>query len=285
MSIFIDKLKFELELRTYSPSTIKLYICQVKLLEKHYNKSCDSITPEEIKEYLHFRISNGISYSNIDIACNAFKIMFNTILQRNWSDSVIVRPKKLQKLPCVLTKEEILTIISNVTNLKHKSILLTIYSSGLRISEALNLKISDIDSGNMRIKVNSGKGSKDRYTILGQQNLSLLRTYYKFFKPNNYLFIGSNPDIPLQSRNIQKVFQVAKDKAGIIKPATVHTLRHSFATHLLEAGTDLRTIQLLLGHDNINTTCIYLHLSSNSILSVKSPLDGGAIYEQNPRYF
>lgn len=272
-------MKFELELRTYSPSTIKHYISQVKLLEKHYNKSCDLITSDEIKEYLHFRISSGISYSNIDISCNAFKIMFNTVLNRNWSDNVIVRPKKQQKLPCVLSKEEILSIISKVSNLKHKTILLTIYSSGLRISEVLNLKISDIDSINIRNKINSGKGNKDRYTILGQENLAFLRAYYKLVKPVNYLFIGANPDIPLQSRNIQKIFQVARDKAGIIKPATVHTLRHSFATHLLEMGTDLRTIQLLLGHDNLNTTCIYLHLSSKSILSVKSPLDGGLIYE------
>jgi integrase/recombinase XerD len=279
MNNCIDKLKFELELRTYAPSTIKHYICQVNLLEKHYNRSCDLITSDEIKKYLHFRISSGISYSNVDISCNAFKLMFNTVLGRNWSDNIIVRPKKQQKLPCVLSKQEILSIIKHVSNFKHRAILLTIYSSGLRISEALNLKISDIDSKNMRIKVNCGKGNKDRYTILGQENLKLLRTYYKLFKPQSYLFAGINPDIPLQARNIQKIFQEAKTKAGINKPATVHTLRHSFATHLLEAGTDLRTIQLLLGHDNINTTCIYLHLSSKTIRSVTSPLDGGTIYE------
>jgi integrase/recombinase XerD len=279
MNNCIDKLKFELKLRTYAPSTIKHYICQVNLLEKHYNKSSDLITSEEIKKYLHFRISSGISYSNVDISCNAFKLMFNTVLGRNWSDNIIVRPKKQQKLPCVLSKQEILSIIKHVSNLKHRAILLTIYSSGLRISEALNLKISDIDSKNMRIKVNCGKGSKDRYTILGKENLKLLRSYYKLIKPQSYLFAGINPNIPLQARNIQKIFQEAKTKAGINKPATVHTLRHSFATHLLEAGTDLRTIQLLLGHDNINTTCIYLHLSSKTILSVTSPLDGGTFYE------
>ena len=279
MNNCINKLRFELELRTYSPSTIRHYICQVKLLEEHYKKPCDLITSDEIKEYLHFRISSGISYSNVDISCNAFKIMFNTVLNRNWSDSVIVRPKKQQKLPCVLSKEEILSIINHVSNFKHRTILLTIYSSGIRISEALNLKISDIDSKSMRIKINSGKGNKDRYTILGQENLNLLRAYYKIFKPQSYLFTGVNSDIPLQARNIQKIFQDAKTKAGIIKPATVHTLRHSFATHLLEMGTDLRTIQLLLGHDNINTTCVYLHLSSKDILSVKSPLDGGIIFE------
>lgn len=123
--------------------------------------------------------------------------MFNTVLNRNWSDSVIVRPRKEQKLPCVLSREEILSIINHVSNFKHKTILLTIYSSGLRISEALNLKISNIDSKNMRIKVNSGKGIKDRYTILGEENLNLLREYYKLFRPKSYLFAGVNPDIPL----------------------------------------------------------------------------------------
>jgi len=279
MNNCIDKLRFELELRTYAPSTIKHYICQVNLLEKYYNKPSDLITSDEIKKYLHFRISSGVSYSNVDIACNAFKLLFNTVLDRNWSDKIIVRPRKHQKLPCVLSKQEILSIVKNVTNLKHRVILLTIYSSGLRISEALNLKITDIDSENMRIKVNCGKGNKDRYTILGEENLKLLRSYYKLFKPQSYLFAGINSGIPLQSRNIQKIFQNAKIRAGIMKPATVHTLRHSFATHLLEMGTGIRTIQLLLGHSNINTTCIYLHLSSKTILSVTSPLDGGDIYE------
>jgi integrase/recombinase XerD len=279
MNNLIDKMKFELELRTYSTSTIKHYISQVTLLEKFLNKSSDLIAPDEIKKYLHHRISSGISYSNIDIACNAFKIMFNLVLNRNWSDNVIVRPKKEQKLPVVLTREEVLSIIDNVSNIKHKTILSTIYSSGLRISEALNLKISDIDSKNMRIKVNCGKGNKDRYTILGRHNLNILRYYFKLYRPQNYLFEGLNPDTPLTQRNTQKIFQDARIKSGIIKPATVHTLRHSFATHLLEAGTDLRTIQILLGHENINTTCVYLHLSSNTILSVTSPLDGGALYE------
>ena len=270
-------MQYEMELRTYAPSTQKHYLSQIRLLENYSNKSCPLISPDEIKQFLHHRIKSGISYSNVDIACNAFKVMFNSVLNRNWSDNVIVRPKKLKKLPCVLSLDEIGSILSHISNFKHKTILVTAYSAGLRISEVLNLKISDIDSANMRIKINNDKGNKDRFSILGQKNLSMLRHYYKLYKPADFLFPGVTPDKPLAPRQIQVAFKSAKQKAGILKPATVHTLRHSFATHLLENGTDLRTIQILMGHSNINTTCVYLHLSTNRILSVKSPLDGGSI--------
>lgn len=277
MENHIQKMQYEMELRTYAPSTQKHYLSQIRLLENYFNKSCPLISPDEIKQFLHHRIKSGISYSNVDIACNAFKVMFNSVLNRNWSDDVIVRPKKLKKLPCVLSLDEIASILSHISNFKHKTILVTAYSAGLRISEVLNLKISDIDSANMRIKINNGKGNKDRFSILGQKNLSMLRHYYKLYRPTDFLFPGVIPDKPLAPRQIQTAFKSAKEKAGILKPATVHTLRHSFATHLLENGTDLRTIQILMGHSNINTTCVYLHLSTNRILSVKSPLDGGSI--------
>ncbi|MCQ1530208.1 tyrosine-type recombinase/integrase [Lutispora saccharofermentans] len=203
--------------------------------------------------------------------------MFNSVLNRNWSDNVIIRPKKLKKLPSVLSIAEIGSILSHINNFKHKTILVTAYSAGLRISEVLNLKISDIDSANMRIKINNGKGNKDRFSILGEKNLSMLRHYYKLYRPTDFLFPGITPDKPLAPRQIQAAFKSAKENAGILKPASVHTLRHSFATHLLENNTDLRTIQILMGHSNINTTCVYLHLSTNRILSVKSPFDGGNI--------
>ncbi len=277
MTNHIEKMKFEMQLRTFAPATEKHYLCQIRLLEKHFNKPCPLITGDEIKEFLHHRIKSGISYSNVDIACNAFKIMFNAVLNRGWSDNVIVRPKKLKKLPPVLSREEILLILSQIDNIKHKTILLTAYSSGLRISEVLNLLLIDIDSKNMRIKVRDGKGGKDRFSVLGQENLNALRHYWKLYKPTDFLFPGRIKGQPLTPRNVQKAFKDAKEKAGILKPATVHTLRHSFATHLLENNIDLRTIQVLLGHGNINTTCIYLHLSTKKLSSVQSPLDGGSI--------
>ena len=159
-------------------------------------------------------------------------------------------------------------------NLKHKTILLTTYSSGLRISETLNLRISDIDSSAMLIRVNHGKGNKDRLTILSHENLKMLRLYWKRYRPTDLLFPGLLEGKPMAARTIQHAFQVAKDKVGITKPATVHTLRHSFGTHLLEDNTDLRTIQVLMGHSDISTTSLYLHLSTKHISSVRSPLDG-----------
>jgi len=215
-----------MEIRGYSPNTQRHYLSHVRLLEKFCNKPLGEISPDEIKQYLHHRIKKGISYSNIDISCNAFKVMFNSILHRNWSDDIIVRPKKLKKLPYVLSKDEILSIIGNVNNLKHKVILLTAYSAGLRISEVLNLRVSDIDSKNMLIRVRSGKGGKDRFTILGEENLNLLRQYWKLYKPHDLLFPGLVEGKPLAARNVQRVFKTAKEKAGISKPVSVHSLRH-----------------------------------------------------------
>ena len=166
--------------------------------------------------------------------------------------------------------------LNHISYLKHKTILLTIYSAGLRISEVLNLSCADIDSKNMLIRVRGGKGGKDRFTILGKENLLLLRHYWTVFKPTSLLFPGRYPGKPLSARSVQQVFKAAKDKAGISTPVSVHSLRHSFATHLLENNTDLRTIQVLLGHANIDTTCVYLHLSTNRLCSVTSPLDLGA---------
>lgn len=275
LSSHLQSMKFEMELRGYSPQTQNHYLSHLRVLEKHVSKSALQITPDELKQFLHHRIKSGISYSNINISCNAFKLFFNKVLSFNWSDDVIIRPKRPKALPHVLSKDEILSIIDQVANLKHKTILLTTYSSGLRISETLNLRISDIDSKNMLIRVNQGKGNKDRLTVLSLENLKLLRLYWKLYRPSDLLFPGLIEGKPIVARNVQHVFQVAKDKVGITKPATVHTLRHSFATHLLEGNADLRTIQVLLGHSNISTTSKYIHLSTKHIASVKSPLDGG----------
>jgi len=268
-------MKFEMELRGYSPLTQNHYLCHLRQLEKFSNKPAPQVSPDELKLFLHNRIKSGISYSNINISCNAFKLFFNKVLSYNWSDDVIIRPKRPKKLPHVLSKDEILSITDQVLNTKHKTILLTTYSSGLRISETLNLRISDIDSKNMLIRVNHGKGNKDRLTVLSVENLKMLRLYWKLYRPTDLLFPGRVAGKPIAARNIQHVFQVAKDKVGITKPATVHTLRSSFATHLLEDNTDLRTIQVLMGHSDISTTSNYIHLSTKHISSVKSPLDGG----------
>ncbi len=270
---YLQQMKVEIELRGLSAQTLQHYLSHLRLLEKYLNKPACQVSPDELKEYLYHRIQSG-SYSNINISCNAFKLFFNKVLNYNWSDDVIVRPKRPKKLPCVLSKDEVLSIIDHVGNLKHKVILLTTYSSGLRISETLNLRISDIDSNRMLIRINHGKCDKDRLTVLSPKTLQMLRAYWKLYRPSDLLFPGLIYGKPIAARNIQHIFQLAKSNAGILKPATVHTLRHSFATHLLESNTDLRTIQMLLGHSDISTTAKYIHLSTKHIASVRSPLDG-----------
>ena len=213
----IEQMQYEMELRTFAQSSKKHYLSQIRLLEKYFDMPCTLITPSQIKEYLHYRIKSGISYSNIDIACNAFKIMFNTVLNRNWSDDIIIRPKKIQKLPVVLSRDEIIRIFSFIDNVKYKAILTTAYSAGLRISEVLNLKVTDIDSKNMSIKVNQGKGNKDRFSILGKENLNALRNYYKLYKPSDFLFPGATANKPLTARHIQATFKTALLKSGIKK--------------------------------------------------------------------
>jgi len=172
-----------------------------------------------------------------------------------------------------LSEAEVKNILSNVNNLKHKVILMTIYSAGLRISEAINLKIKDIDSNRMQIRVEQSKGKKDRYTLLSKKTLEMLRLYFKEYKPKEWLFEGAKEGTPYSAKSIQTIFTEATKLAGIKKRATVHTLRHSFATHLLENGTDLRYIQSLLGHESSKTTEIYTHITTKGFDQILSPLD------------
>jgi len=185
----------------------------------------------------------------------------------------IPRSKKQSKLPVVLSPQEVLSIFDAVSNIKHKAILMTTYDAGLRVSETANLLLSDIDSSRMSIFVRQGKGQRDRYSLLSQTNLILLREYWKQYRPSSYLFPGSSPEKPISCRTIQQVFYDARKKAGIHKKASVHSLRHSFASHLLESGTDLFRIQQLLGHFNLETTSKYLHMVQPKVLQVKAPLD------------
>lgn len=185
----------------------------------------------------------------------------------------IPRAKKEKKLPVVLSPSEVKRIFNATVNIKHKAILMTIYGAGLRVSEAANLKISDIDSSNMQIHIRQGKGKKDRYCMLSPMILNILREYYKYYHPKEWLFQGSTPNKPISSRTIERVFEISKKKSGITKNATVHTLRHSFATHLLESGVDVYHIQQLMGHSSVKTTSIYIHLQRKDVLNIKSPLD------------
>lgn len=269
-----EKMKMDMELRGYSPVTIKHYLGHVEGLTRYFSKSPELLDIDEIREYLHYCImEKHLSEGTVNNIYSAIKFLFEKTLERDWKVEKVSRIKEGRKLPAVLSQSEVKAILDATKNLKHRALLMTIYASGLRVSEAANLKVTDIDSKNMQIFVDQGKGKKDRYTILSKSNLEVLRKYWKRYQPKTYLFPGENPEGPISVRSIQKVFAAAKEKAGIKKKASVHTLRHSFATHLLDAGTDICYIQKLLGHTDINTTTIYLHLRKMDLLNIKSPMD------------
>jgi len=274
MGALYDQMKMDLELKNFSPKTITCYLtCMVKFV-RHYGQSPVEMGEEEIRKYLHHLIhEKEASQSFINQAYSAIKFFYEVTLGRPWNATRIPRSKIRKKLPVVLSMHEVQSLLSSVANLKHLAILITIYSAGLRLAEATHLKVSDIDSERMTILVRQGKGNKDRYTVLGQKNLELLRQYYKTYRPVEWLFPSKDPAQPLSGSSVQKVFKNALRRAGIKKKASVHTLRHSFATHLLESGTDLYHIQRLLGHTTAKTTSVYLHITGRDIAKVKSPID------------
>jgi site-specific recombinase XerD len=204
---------------------------------------------------------------------SAVKILFVDVLHRDWEHMKIKRPRKEKKLPAVFSKPEISLLLSHVKNIKHKSIFITTYSAGLRINEVRMLKPVDIDSERMQIRVENGKGKKTRLTLLSPNVLAQLREYYKLYRPVNYLFEGQQAGSPISQRTIQHVFFECVKRSGITKAVTFHSLRHSFATHLLEQGANLRLIQQLLGHHSLKTTSVYLHLSCFDPKQISSPFD------------
>jgi site-specific recombinase XerD len=217
-------------------------------------------------------VKQGKSLSHQNQVINAIKFYYEQVLDMPQRFYEIERPRKQQKLPSVLSEEEISKIISSTANLKHKTILATIYACGLRLSELLNLKISDIQSDRHLLLIRDGKGKKDRHTLLSDTTLTLLRKYYVVFRPKEYLFEGQDGG-RYSSKSVQNIVKHALRTANIKRPASAHTLRHSFDTHLLENGTDLRYIQTLLGHSSPKTTEIYAHVSTKGIRDVVSPIE------------
>jgi site-specific recombinase XerD len=264
----------DLELKGYSPKTVDAYVRYAKKFIQHYQEPIEQLRTDEIRNYLHYLIVNKkCSNSYVNVNYSALKFLYKNTLNKQWNVDKIPRLKKDKKLPVILSKQEVKSIFSVTSNLKHKAIFMTIYSAGLRISEANSLIIDDIDSNNMQIRVRQGKGKKDRYTLLSQKNLSILREYWKNYRPKYWLFPGNPSTKAISPRTIQQVFKQSLSKARINKNATVHTLRHCFATHLLEAGVDIFHIQKLMGHASPKTTAIYIHLTRKDILDVISPLD------------
>jgi integrase/recombinase XerD len=263
----------KLELKKYSNNTVRSYISAFEVFINHYpKKEIDHLNEVDIREYLQLLIQEKRSNSSINITINSIKFYYEVVLGMPNRLYRIERPRVKKKLPIVLSKEEVLKMIDSTSNLKHRCIISLLYSAGLRRSELLNLKLSDIDSSRMLIHIEDAKGNKDRYTLLSKNALIDLRSYYKIWKPSDYLF-ESPKKSKYSANSIGKVVSNAAQKARIRKHVSAHTLRHSFATHLLEAGTDLRYIQLLLGHNSTKTTEIYTHVAKSSFDSIKNPLD------------
>jgi len=269
-----DKMQQDMELKHLSERTIGTYLKCVEDFVIHYGKSPMDMGHDAIRDFLYYLLKEKeASQSRISQHYSALKFFYQTTLGRDWEALKIPRSKREKKLPVVLSKEEIWAIFEEIHNVKHLAILMTIYSGGLRLSEAINLKVSDIDSQRMMIRVNQGKGHKDRYTLLGKRALGILRIYYKDTRPKEWLFPSTSLDKPIGASSVQKAFHIALIKANIKKKASVHTLRHSFATHLLEDGTEIPYIQNLLGHSDSRTTSIYLHVARKKLSKVVSPID------------
>ena len=269
----IDRFKKWLETKRYSDATINTYASLVIFFCKYLiKKNCTALTPMMVSRFNYEFIvqpKKSISYQNQ--AINAIKQYFEYCgIEVEFGE--IERPKREKKLPIILSMEEVKRIIDCAHNLRHKTLLSLIYSGGFRLSEAINLKISDIDSERMLIHIKSAKGRKDRYTLLSKNILVIMREYYRVYAPKIYLFENKNL-LPYSQRSVQSVLKMAVTRAGITKHVTPHSLRHSFATHLLENGTDIRYIQNLLGHSSPKTTMIYTHVSEMAVQKIRNPFD------------
>jgi integrase/recombinase XerD len=262
-----------LETRRYSLNTARSY-CKLFAEFGYYyrNTPLPTVNEQEIKAYMYRIIKTGNSRSAQDVLINAIKFYYEQVLDMPGRFYDTDRPQREQKLPLILSESEILRLLEVVTNMKHKAILATLYSCGLRISELLELKIADIHSDRNIVMVRGAKGRKDRTTLLAPTTLSMLRSYYQGYRPRLYLFEGA-PGVRYSAKSVSHILKRALAKAGINKAATPHTLRHSFATHLLDNGTDLRFIQVLLGHSSAKTTEIYAHVSTKSLGNIQSPIE------------
>ena len=270
---FIEMLK----LKSYSNSTISTYRNEfLQLLQLLRNKPVDELSAGDIKRYLVYSMNTlGISEHTAHSRINALKFYFEQVLHREKFFWEIPRPKKRTQLPKIFSQDEVAAIIKSISNKKHKTMLMLAYSAGLRVSEVVHLKTYHIDSNRMSIFIEGAKGKKDRMVSLSPVLLVMLRDYAKQYRPDKkgWLFEGQEKGSPYSARSLQEVLQQAKVKAGIVRPGSMHSLRHSFATHLVEKGTDVTMIQKLLGHNDLKTTMIYLHTSNKDLLKIISPLD------------
>jgi site-specific recombinase XerD len=265
----------DLILHNRSPKTIRLYVNRVADFAKYFHASPDQLGPEHVRSYLLHLVQERQASGNVyKQARLALQFLYRVTLDREWVLEKVARPKAAKTLPVVLSQDEMARFLDALDNPKHRALLMTAYAGGLRLSEVAHLRLEDIDSARMVIHVRQGKGHKDRDVMLSPRLLAVLRAYWAKDRPRPYCFPGRQPDRPVSPRTVQMVCRRALAASGLGKHVHMHTLRHSFATHLLESGTDLRTIQVLLGHHSFSTTARYLHITTAALQSTRSPFDG-----------
>jgi integrase/recombinase XerD len=270
-----DRMQEDLLLKAYSPHTQRAYLSCARHFARHYLRSPEEMGEQEIRGFLlHLARDRQASPATLSMYVNALKFLYNVTLKRPEAVKGISHPKRPKTLPVILGPEEVLRILAAIRSVKYKAIIATAYAAGLRISEVCGLRLADIDSQRMRIHVRAGKGKKDRLVMLGESLLALLRQYYQEVRPpGEYLFSGQKPQRPISTTAVRKVLRKVIRETGLAKKVTMHTLRHCFATHLLEAGTDTRILQVLLGHSSIRTTLRYTHITDRLVQKLVSPLD------------
>ena len=261
-------------LRNFAPGTIRQYVSCIARYARYFNTSPKDLGPEQVRSYLLYLVQERhISWCYYSQVRSALLFLYRVTLGKHWVVEKVACPKMPKRLPVILSPDELVRFFKAVSNLKHRAILMTAYAAGLRLVEVCRLQVEDIDSARMVIHIRQSKGHRDRDLMLSPRLLTILRQYWKIQRPRPYLFPGCKPDQPISPRTVEKVCKQALAAAGLSESVSMHALRHSFATHLLEAGTDLRTIQILLGHSNISTTARYLHVSTAALKSTRSPLD------------
>jgi len=274
MSPLRQRMTDDMRLRNLALPTQKVYLHYVTQFARHFAKSPAQLGPEEVRTYQVFLLNaKKLSTSSLRSTAAALRFLYKVTLKKDWAVEEIPIPKMPHRLPVILSRPEVVHFLESIKNLKHRTVLTACYAAGLRISEATSLKVADIDSQRMVIRVDQGKGRRDRYVMLSPKFLDRLRTYWKAYRPQSCLFPGRSPDRPLRQNVLQQVCQKHRRRLRLSKPVTAHALRHAFASHLLEAGVDLRKIQLLLGHRSLDTTARYLKVATSTLCSTLSPFD------------
>ena len=272
----------DMRVRNLSRATQRCYVHAVAKFARHFNRSPDRLGLREIRAYQIHLSTTGASWASFNVAVCALRFFYGVTLGRAAMVERIPYARKRRQLPVILGADEVVRFFAAVPSLKHRTALMTAYAAGLRVSEVVRLKLTDIDSSRMLVRVDQGKGGSDRYIMLSPQLLTVLRAYWQVTRPAYWLFPGQDESRPLDPSVLQWACRKAREAAKLGKPVTVHTLRHSFATHLLEAGTDIRIIQALLGHRDLSTTARYTHVEATTIGNTTSPFDRLKLEETGP---